>query len=99
MKQFNLSFNPTDLDRLGRYGSIYHSLMVSAPWGRITVSPGDALINSKFSSLTVAAPTALSGRTLRGHRRVLRLSSGTKVVPDPTKPGSYAVAFHAAAAH
>ncbi|MHB8404551.1 MAG: hypothetical protein ACYDCJ_03915 [Gammaproteobacteria bacterium] len=98
LKQFKISFNPSNLDRLGRYGSVYHRVMLSAAWGRIDVSHGDALINPNFSVLIVAAPPVLSGQTLHGHGWVLTLSSGTRVVADPTKPGSYTVTFHHSAA-
>ena len=99
MKRFKISFNPTTLNHLGRYGSVYHRVTVSAPWGRIAVSHGDALIDSKFSALTVAAPGALSGRTLHGHGWVLRLSSGATIVSDPSKPGSYTVTLRRPTAH
>ncbi len=94
LKRFKISFNPSNLERLGRYGSVYHRVMLSAPWGRISVSHGDALIDRSFSTLTVAAPRTLSGRKLHGHGWVLTLSGRAKIVSDPRKPGSYTVAFH-----
>ncbi len=93
MKRFKISFNPSTLNRLGRYGSVYHRVTVSAPWGRIAVSHGDALIDPKFSALTVAAPRTLSGRTLHGRGWVLTLSSNAKIISDPSKPGSFIVAL------
>ena len=93
MQRFKISFNPSTLNRLGRYGSVYHRVTVSAPWGRISVSHGDALIDPKFSALTVAAPRTLSGRTLHGRGWVLRLSSNAKIISDPSKPGSFTVAL------
>ena len=99
MNRFKIGFNPSTLNHLGRYGSVYHRVTVSAPWGRIAVSHGDALIDSKFSALTVAAPRSLSGRTLHGRGWVLRLSSGTRIVSDPSKLGSYTVTLRRPAAH
>ncbi len=31
MRNFMISFNPSNVERFGRYGSVYHHLMVSAP--------------------------------------------------------------------
>ncbi len=91
MKNFNITFNPQDVEQFDSYGSVYHNLTVSAPWGTIKVSHGDAMIDGKFSTLTVAAPSSLAGSTLRGNAWVLTLSSKTKIVPDAKKPGSYTV--------
>ena len=92
MKDFRISFNAKYTQRLGRYGTVYHHVIVSAPWGRIKVSHGDAMIDGSFSSLTVAAPATLAGSTLHGNGWVLELSPGEKIVPDSKKPGSYTVA-------
>ncbi|MHB8230478.1 MAG: hypothetical protein ACYDG0_06775 [Vulcanimicrobiaceae bacterium] len=92
MRNFKISFNPGKVERFDRYGSVCHHLMVSAPWGTIVVSHGDALIAGDFSALTVAGPSSLAGSTLRGTGWVLTLTPGTKIVPDPKKPGSYTVA-------
>jgi len=91
MQHFKISFNPSEVERFGRYGSVYHHLMVSAPWGTIVVSNGDAMIDADFRTLTVAAPSSLVGSRLRGPRWVLTLTPGTKIAPDPKKPGSYTV--------
>lgn len=91
MKDFRISFNAKYTQRLGSYGTVYHHVIVSAPWGTITVSSGDAMINGNFSTLTVAAPATMKGSTLHGSGWVLRLSPGEKVVPDSEKPGSYTV--------
>lgn len=99
LRRFKIGFNPTDLDRLGRYGSVYHHVMVSAPWGRIVVSQGDALIDASFHALTVAAPPSVAGRTVRGRGWVLTLSGDAKIVPDPKKAGSYTVSLGRRAAH
>lgn len=92
MKDFKISFNAKYTQRLGSYGTVYHHVIVSGPWGTIVVSSGDALIDGTFSTFTVAAPVTLAGPTLHGSGWVLRLSPREKVVPDPKKPGSYTVA-------
>ena len=94
LQRFKISFNPSTLTPLGRYGSVYHRVMLSAPWGRITVVHGDALIDAKFTTLTVAAPASVAGRTLQRRGWVLKLAPGATVRPDPAKPGSYVVADH-----
>lgn len=91
LRHFQISYNPSNLQRLGHYGSVYHEVMVSAPWGRIVVSHGDALIDADFSTLTVAKPRLLSGPTVRGAGWTLTLSPGTKIVPAAKRPGSYSV--------
>jgi hypothetical protein len=94
LQRFKISFNPSTLTPLGRYGSVYHRVRLSAPWGRITVTHGDALIDATFTMLTVAAPASVAGRTLHGRGWVLKLAPGTTVRPDPRKPGSYVIADH-----
>ncbi|MGC8535092.1 MAG: hypothetical protein ACP5QR_06100 [Rhizomicrobium sp.] len=92
MKDFRISFNAKYTERLGRYGSVYHHVRVSAPWGRIVVSRGDAIIDGNFSILSVAAPASLAGPTVHGAGWVLTLSGGVKIIRDPKRPGSYTVA-------
>ncbi len=92
LKKFRIGFNSADTDGFGRHGSVYHHVMVSAPWGRIVVAHGDALIDASFSTLAVAAPASLEGSQLRGRGWTLTLSRGARIVPDPRKRGSYTVA-------
>jgi hypothetical protein len=99
LRRFKIGFNAMNLDRLGRYGSVYHHVMVSAPWGRIVVSHGDALIDARFQALTVAAPSSVAGRTVRGRGWVLTLSADAKIVPDPKKTDSYTVRVGLRPAH
>ncbi len=96
MRDFRIGFNPNEVQRLDRYGSVYHHVNVSAPWGSLVVTHGDALIDRDFSALTVAAPAPLTGPKLHGPGWTLTLSSGTRIVPDRRKPGSYAVTWPAA---
>ena len=98
LRHFKIAFDPAEEQHLDHYGSVYHHLMVSAPWGRIVVSHGDAMINRKFTALTVVAPPSRVGSTLRGRGWHLNLSPGSKIVPEPDKPGSYTVALDRAAA-
>ncbi len=91
MKKFKIDFNPSAVEALGGYGSVYHHVTVSAPWGTIVVSHGDAMIAGDFTMLTVATPSSLVGSTLHGIGWVLTLTPKTKIVADPKKRGSYTV--------
>jgi hypothetical protein len=62
MTQFKITYKPTEVERFGGYGSVYHLVTVSAPWGRIVVSNGDALIDASFGTLTIAAPPGSRAR-------------------------------------
>jgi hypothetical protein len=97
MVDFHITYKPTAVESFGSYGSVYHQLTVGAPWGTIVVSHGDAMIDPHFSALTVAAPPALAGPTVHGRGWVLKLSPGTRIVPDPRKPSSYTVRIQRAA--
>lgn len=89
MTHFNINFNPSDVEQFESFGSVYHRVTINAPWGSITVSGGDALISQDFKTLIVAAPPSTTGATLQGKNWVLQLSPGSKIIPDPNKPGSY----------
>jgi len=91
MKNFSIQFNPRDIEQFKAYGSVYHTLTVTGPWGKVKVSGGDAMISKDFDQLTVAAPNSMLGKRLHGQGWSLELSPGTKVIPDPAKPGSYIV--------
>lgn len=91
MTGFSISFNPRDIEAVDPYGSVYHTLKVTAPWGAITVSGGDAMIDKDFHVLTIAAPPAVSGSAVHGQGWTLTLAPGYAVVPDPKKSGSYIV--------
>ena len=91
MTKFKIDFRPSDIERFENYGSVYRHVMVIAPWGRIVVTGGDAMIDGDFSQLTVSAPPSLSGLTVHGAGWVLKLAAGSKIVADPKKLGSYTV--------
>ncbi|MDE2462416.1 MAG: hypothetical protein KGO02_01690 [Alphaproteobacteria bacterium] len=99
MKDFRISFNAKYTERLGHYGSVYHHVTISAPWGRIVVSHGDAIINEAFSTLSVATPARLTGPTVHGDGWVLMLSRQARIIRDPKRPGSYTVASGISSRH
>jgi hypothetical protein len=91
MTHFTINFNPSEVEQFESFGSVYHKLVLVTPWGKITVSGGDALISTDFKTLTVVAPSSPVGTTLHGNSWTLQLAAGAKVVPDPKRPGSYII--------
>lgn len=91
MVHFNITFNPREVEAFAPHGSVYHTVTVSAPWGTITVSGGDAMISQDFSVFSVVAPADTSGGVVHGNGWTLNLTAGYAVVPDPQKPGSFTV--------
>lgn len=91
MTHFKMSFNSDTDQRFGNHGFVYRQITVSAPWGKIVVHDS-AMISRNFSVLTVPAPSSIAGPTLHGPGWVLMMATGSKVVPDLKKPGSYMLA-------
>jgi hypothetical protein len=91
MAHFRIRFDPRDIETFAPNGSVYHSLTLSAPWGTITVSGGDAMISNDFRFLTVAAPSDVRGSTMKGEGWTLALAPGYSLVSNPEKSGSYIV--------
>lgn len=91
LAHMKITFNPRDIETFAPYGSVYHTLTVTAKWGTIAVSGGDAMISKAFDVLTVPAPRDIRGRAVRGDGWILHLATGSGIVPDPRKPGSYTV--------
>lgn len=91
MTHFKITFNPRDIETLAQYGSVYHTLNVSAPWGTIVVSGGAALISKNFHVLRVAAPADARGNIVQGQGWTLNVAPGYAIVPDPKKIGSFVV--------
>jgi hypothetical protein len=89
--RFHIRFNPRDVETLDRFGTVYHTVSVGAPWGSIDVSGGDALVTTDFKTLRVAAPNARAGSIVRGAGWTLRLAPRYAIVADPQRKGSYIV--------
>jgi hypothetical protein len=88
---FHPSVNPSEAEQFETFACVYHKLVLVAPWGKITVSGGDALISTDFKTLTIAAPSSPTSTTLQQRGWTLHLAAGAKVVPGPKKSGSYLV--------
>lgn len=91
MSHFHITFNPRDIETLAPYGTVYHTLTLSAPWGSVTVRGGDALISTDFQSLRIAAPQSSRGNIATGRGWKLLLAPGYAIAPDPRRPGSFVV--------
>lgn len=89
--KFHIRFDPRDIETLDRFGTVYHTLNVAAPWGSIDVAGGDALVTTDFKTLRVVAPGLQSGSVIRGAGWTLRLAPGYAIVADPQHSGSYTV--------
>lgn len=91
MTHFHITFNPRDIETLAPYGTVYHTLTLSAPWGSVTVRGGDALISSDFKSLRIEAPQNPRGSVATGSGWKLRLAPDYTIAPvraDPARSSS-----------
>jgi hypothetical protein len=92
MTKFSIKFNPRDIETLEPYGSVYHTLTITAIWGAIAVAGGDALISKDFRTLRLAAAADVKGKRVRGAGWTLDLAPGYTLVPDLEKKHSFTVA-------
>lgn len=83
LERFHIRFNPRDIETLDRYGTVYHTVSVTAPWGSIDVAGGDALVTTAFTTLSVVAPRVHTGNVITGKGWTLRLVSGYAIVAGP----------------
>lgn len=83
LEHFHIRFNPRDIETLDRYGTVYHRVSVTAPWGAIDVAGGDALVTTDFTTLRVVAPPAHTGTLITGKGWTLRLAPGYAIVAGP----------------
>lgn len=83
LERFHIRFDPRDIETLDRYGTVYHRVSVTAPWGAIDVAGGDALVTADFKMLRVVAPSAHTGSVISGKGWKLRLAPGYAVVSGP----------------
>jgi hypothetical protein len=75
----NVQFDPRTLQPMGKSGTVYPTLRISADWGVLEVQNG-ALLNPEWSAATVVAPTS-TGESRRGDGWTLDLKPNWKVVP------------------
>jgi hypothetical protein len=89
MTRFHIKFDPRGIETFDPYGSVYHTLTITAVWGAITVTGGDALISKDFRVLRLAAAADTSGKTVRGKGWTLEFVPGYRLVADRKKNNSF----------
>ncbi|HEY1977616.1 MAG TPA: hypothetical protein VGG89_13775 [Candidatus Baltobacteraceae bacterium] len=89
--KFHIRFDPRDIETLDRFGTVYHTVSVAAPWGSLDVTGGNALVTTDFKTVRVAVPNLPGGRVIGGTGWRLKLAPGYRIVADPRRSGSYTV--------
>ena len=90
----NRSFDPNALVPFGALGTVYPTGTFMAPWGRLHVTEGGALLAADFSELRVAAPAAAApapDRTIAGPGWTLTLADGWTLRAVAGRTGSFEV--------
>ncbi|HET7674609.1 MAG TPA: hypothetical protein VFL54_03705 [Gammaproteobacteria bacterium] len=83
-----ISFDPREVESFAGHGSVYHTLTVSDTWGTLEVQSGDALIDSKFKTVTVPLSETSKCSAPAGRGWSLKLEPGFKSKPDAGKKNS-----------
>jgi hypothetical protein len=79
LSKFQMSFNPSQLVPIEGAGTVYPTLTLVGPWGKLEVRKA-SLITSDFKQAYVAAPFKVEQSTLVGDGWELRLNAGWKAV-------------------
>jgi hypothetical protein len=90
LSKFQMSFNPTQLVPIEGAGTVYPTLTLIAPWGKLEVHNA-SLVASNFRQASVPAPFKQEEKTLVGDGWQLRLNAGWKAVNGDRK-GDWKVA-------
>ena len=85
-------FDPNTLVPLGAEGTVYPTGTFTAPWGKLQVTEGGALVSPDFTTVRVPAPADTAARPLRGRGWTLELAPGWTVRPAVTRPGDWELA-------
>jgi hypothetical protein len=80
----NFQFNPTNLQPLGEWGTVYPNMRITDDWGVLEATHG-ALMKPDWSAVIVSAPANATGSIIKGDGWTLELKPGWKVVPAPRK--------------
>jgi len=79
LHDMRMQFDPNRVISLPPHGTVYLGLSLQDAWGDIVVDDG-ALISSGYTSLAVAGPIRIDGRSVHGNGWILELASGWSVV-------------------
>ncbi len=83
-QRMKVQFNPSNLQPLGEHGTVYPTMRISDDWGVLEAKEG-ALMKSDWSAVTVVAPVAATGGSLKGQGWTLELKPGWRLVPGTRK--------------
>jgi hypothetical protein len=86
------SYDPTELVGFDLQSTVYPSGNFSAPWGKLTVDHGGALVRNDFSWIRIGLPStpiAPQASEIKGDGWTLALNPGWSLRPDPSRPGSF----------
>jgi len=86
LHHMNIQFNPRSLQPLGKSGTVYPTMRISADWGVLEVQNG-ALMRPDWGAVTLVAPTETAG-TLKGDGWILELKPNWKITPG-TRSGDF----------
>lgn len=83
-QHMKVQFNPSNLQPLGEHGTVYPTMRISDDWGVLEANEG-ALMKSDWSAVTVVAPAAATGSSLKGAGWTLELKPGWRLAPGSRK--------------
>lgn len=89
-EHMKVQFNPSNLQPLGEQGTVYPTMRISDDWGVLEANEG-ALMKSDWSAVTVVAPAAATGGSLKGQGWTLELKPGWRLAPG-TRKGDWVLA-------
>ena len=87
LQKMSMQFNPSNLQPLDSFGTIYPDIRIVDVWGILTVSKG-ALMSPTFEKIQVPAPAEPKARPIRGDGWTLELNAEWTVAEGERK-GDY----------
>ncbi len=79
LENINIGFNPGNVIPLDSLGTVYPFLRITDNWGILKVDSGGALINSKWSEVTVSTPQLITDTLVLGKGWNLKLNKSRRV--------------------
>lgn len=83
-RHMNVQFNPTNLQPLGEWGTVYPNMRITDDWGVLEATNG-ALMKADWSAVIVRAPAVATGSIIKGDGWTLQLKPGWKLAPSARK--------------
>ena len=79
-QHMNVQFNPTNLQPLGEWGTVYPNMRITDDWGVLEATNG-ALMKADWRAVIVSAPAVATGSIIKGDGWTLQLKPGWKLAP------------------